>query len=207
VDHPVRGRLNAAGLDAIDGVMHRIYGRRKERLLDGAGPRIVELGPGVGANFRYYAPGTTVVAVEPNERMHGRLMRRAEERGLELDLLPAYAEELPLDSASEEWVVATLVLCTVASPAAVLGEVVRVLRPGGRLVFVEHVAAPSGTVSSVVQRSLRRPWRWTFEGCTLDRHTLERIEGAGFAEVRAERFTVGGAILPVSPHVAGVAVR
>ncbi|MDZ7780225.1 MAG: class I SAM-dependent methyltransferase [Gemmatimonadota bacterium] len=207
MDNPFRGRLNAAGLDLIDGLMHRVYGPRKERLFDGDPSRVVEIGPGVGANFRYYAAGTQVVGIEPSPGMHGRLRRRARSRDLDLDLVAAHAEELPLETGSEEWVVGTLVLCTVGSPEAALSEIVRILRPGGRFVFIEHVAAAPHSALGAVQRGLRRPWRWMFEGCTLDRRTLQRIEAAGFREVRAERFTVGGGLLPVSPHVGGIAVR
>lgn len=201
----MRGRLNAWGLDVVADAMHRIYGRRKRSLFETLPADLVELGPGAGANLRYYAPGTRVLAVEPNDLMHPRLRRRAGERGLVLEVHTGGAEALPLPDASVDAVVCTLVLCSVRDPDRVVSEVARVLRPGGRFVFVEHVAAPPRTGARRLQRLLRRPWRWAFEGCVLCRDTEATIRGGAFVDVEVERFTVGGAWAPFGPHVAGTA--
>lgn len=187
--------------------MHRLYGRRKRRLFADLPPELVEIGPGVGANFRYYAEGTRVIAVEPNPAMHRELRETAERRGLELEIRGQRAEELDLDDASTELLVSTLVLCSVSHPERVLQEVKRVLVPGGRFVFIEHVAAPQGSRLRRVQEGIRRPWRFLFDGCHVQRETWVLLEEAGFSDLEMERFEVSPSFSPVRPHIAGVAVR
>jgi SAM-dependent methyltransferase len=194
-------------LSALGGSMDRTYGTLKERLLGGHPSRLVEIGPGPGGNLRYYRPGSQVVAFEPNPAMHARLQGEAAHRGLVLDLHPRGGEDLDLPDGSVELVVATLVLCTVADPDTVLAEIRRVLAPGGRLVFLEHVVAPPGTALRRLQKVLHRPWRWLFEGCHLQRDTAAAIRRAGFARLELEEFRVPPPFFPGSPHVAGIAVR
>ena len=204
---PIRDRLNAWFLGAAERAMHRTYGRRKRELFADLPPTVVEVGPGAGANFRYYAPGTRVIGFEPNRALHGRLRQAAERHGLALDLRAYGAESLDLPDASADAVVATLVLCTVPDPRQVLAEVRRVLRPGGRLLFIEHVAAPAGSALRALQRIVRRPWRWVSEGCCVDRDTAAALAEAGFGSLRVERFRLASPLPPVAPHIAGEAVR
>jgi SAM-dependent methyltransferase len=205
--NPIRGRLNAWFLAAVDEGMHREYGARKTRLFGEIPPTVVELGPGTGANFRYYPRGTRVVAVEPNPMMHARLLAQARKRGVELDLRRAGAEGVDIESASTDLVVSTLVLCSVGDPERVIREVQRILRPGGRFAFLEHVAAPPGSRLRRWQEAIHRPWRWLGEGCHLTRDTAETLEAAGFASLEIERFVSGVPWAPFAPHVSGVAVR
>ena len=106
---------------------------------------------------------------------------------------------------SVDAVVCTLVLCTVPDPAAALAEARRILRPGGRLVLIEHVAAPEGTVLAGLQQVLRRGWQWAFEGCDLCRPTGALLTAAGFADVDLEHYRVRSLFVPVNEQVAGVA--
>jgi ubiquinone/menaquinone biosynthesis C-methylase UbiE len=205
--NPVRGRLNAAVLRCADWYAHVMFRARKRRLFAALPETLVEIGPGTGANLRYYRPGTTVVAVEPNLRMHAGLASTARRRGVTLRLLASGAEAIPLADGSVDAVVSTLVLCTVPDQRAALGEIVRVLRPGGRLVFLEHVSAGERGVYSVVQRAAVRPWRWFFEGCELRRDTEQAIASAGFSELVVERYQARTIFLPINPQIAGVAVR
>ena len=147
------------------------------------------------------------MAVEPAVHMHRALRRAADKRGVELELHPRPAEVMDLEDASVDVVVSTLVLCSVDDPRAVLSEVRRVLRPGGRFLFLEHVAADPGTRLHRIQGWLRRPWAWSFEGCELRRNTGAIIRAAGFTSVEEDRFRVSWSLMPFSPHVAGVAVR
>jgi len=204
--HPVRGRLNAWFLAAADEPMHREYGERKVRIFGAIPPTVVELGPGSGANFRYYPRGTRVIAVEPNPAMHRRMHAQARRYGIEIDLRHAGAEGMEVESGSAELVVSTLVLCTVRDPDRAVSEVKRILAPGGRFAFLEHVAAEPGTRLRRVQEGLRRPWAWLGEGCQLDRDTAATIEGAGFTHLELERFD-GPKRTPVEPHIAGFANR
>ena len=203
-DHPVRGRFNAWLLGALDGYMHRKYAGIKPALLAGAPPVVVELGPGVGANLRYLPRGTRLIAVEPNRRMHASLARRAAALGIELDLRGLAGEALDLPSASVDFVFASLVLCSVSEPARVLAEVRRVLRPGGRFACVEHVAAPTGSGIAGLQRTLRAPWQWLFEGCDLCRDTGAALRSAGFARVEVRPFVLPTAFVPIRHQLSAV---
>lgn len=205
--HPVRGRFNAWLLDVMDGYLEHLLGARKRRLLVDLPPELVEIGPGTGANFRHYPRGTRVIAIEPNVCMHERLKRRAAKHGITLDLRGLKGEALDLPDASVDLVVGTLVLCTVDDPNQVLAEVRRVLRPGGRFVFVEHIAAQAGSGLRRLQEAVHGPWHWCFEGCNTQRETDRLIEEAGFREVRMERYRLRSPFLPVNPQIAGVAVK
>lgn len=204
-DNPVPGRFHALFLRLFAGYLHRRYARIKRRLFSGLPGTVVELGPGAGANFRYYRPGTRVIAIEPDTRMHPTLREQAERHGIAVDIRGLRGESLNLATDSVDAVVATLVLCTVESPAQVVAEVLRVLRPGGRFVFVEHIAAPEGTLLRWIQRLLRRPWRWLFDGCVLDRDTEAELRRAGFRDVELERFSWRSIFFPVRSQICGVA--
>ncbi len=197
IDNPVRGRFNSWLLGALDDYMHARYGEAKTRLLKGAPPVVLEIGPGSGANLRYYAPGTRVIAIEPNARMHERLRRRAEQFGVALDIHPVGAEHIDVATHSVDLACATLVLCSVANPAAVVAEMRRVLRPGGRFVLIEHVVAPSGSLIASLQRAISSPWRWVFEGCNLCNNTTAILEEAGFHRVEIEPLVVRTVLLPI----------
>jgi SAM-dependent methyltransferase len=202
-----RGRLNAWCLAHAEDEMDRLYGTRKSALFASLPELVLEIGPGAGANLRYYRAGTRVIAVEPSMTMRERLGQRAAGTDAEVVIVDAVAERLPLCDASVGAVVSTLVMCSVADPEEVLAEIRRVLEPGGRFHFIEHVAAAEGTWLRRAQGAFRGPWRWLAEGCTLDRTTGEMVERAGFTRVEYERFRMPIWFALASPHVAGSAVR
>ncbi|MGI9658849.1 MAG: methyltransferase domain-containing protein [Gaiellaceae bacterium] len=169
--------------------------------------RLVEIGPGRGSNFSYYGDGTRVVAVEPNRLFHDDLRSSAHEHAVEVDVHGGDLSSARLPTASEDVVVSTLVLCSVPDADAELAEIRRVLRPGGRLVFIEHVAGEPGSATSVAQRVLRRPWRLMADGCDLCADTVDAIKNAGFVDVDAKRGRLGPAADPSSPMYWGVATR
>jgi SAM-dependent methyltransferase len=203
--HPVRGPANAAFFWFAGGTFDRLLGAHKRRIFADLPDTVVELGSGVGANLRYLAPGSTLIAVEPNPAMHGRLRRSAERHGVQLQVQDAPAEQTRLPDASAEVVLSSLVLCSVADPVRALAEVRRVLRPGGRFMFVEHVAAPDGSLLRRLQRAVRRPWAWCFEGCSCERDLASAVRAAGFHHVDLETYRLRSPFLPFNTQIAGVA--
>ena len=205
ITNPIRGRLNATFFRLVDRYVHRLLGPRKAALFAGLPDEVVELGPGTGANLRYYRRGTRLVAIEPNPHMHSALARAAARRGVNLEIRAVGAEDTGLPSGSVDAMVCTLVLCTVSDPAAALAEARRILRPGGRLLLIEHVSAPDGTALAGLQRLLRRSWQWAFEGCDLCRPTGALLTAAGFAHVDLERYRLRSLFVPVSEQIVGIA--
>ena len=206
-DNAVRGRLNAWFFDFLEGYMHRKYATMKSRLLADAPTVVVELGPGAGANLRYFPRGTRLIAFEPNRHFHAALRKRARRRGIDLDLRCLAGEALDLPTASVDFVFSSLVLCSVNDPAAVLAQVRRVLRPGGRFACVEHVPAPSGSANGTLQHAVARPWKWMFEGCDLCRDTGATLKGAGFSEVQIQPLIVPTVFLPIRHHIAAMCIN
>ncbi len=199
--NPVRGRINRWFFSLLDDHMHTMLGEAKQALFADLPETVVELGSGTGANVRYLEPGTKLVAIEPNPYMHSALERTAEERGVNLEIIASGAERLPFADASVDAIISTLVLCTVDDVDAVLSEVRRVLRPGGRFLCVEHVAAPSSSWVGRVQRAVFAPWRWFFEGCHTHRDLEASIRAAGFADVAVNRVMSSTLFIPVRPQI------
>jgi len=115
------------------------------------------------------------------------------------------AEELPIRAASIDYAISTLVLCSVVDQRRALSELLRVLRPGGKLIFIEHVAAPPGTLLRRVQCAVKPLWRRMGDGCHPDRETRAAIERSGLTIPQVDEFD---APLPVvRPHIAGYAIK
>lgn len=203
---PTMSRFNAWFFDAFDGIIDWSTGRLKQEAYGDLPDTVVEIGPGVGANFRYYPEGTTVVAIEPNEAMHERLEHNAREAKINLVLKDTLAEDTGLPGSSAQVVVSSLVLCTVTDPEAALAEIHRILEPGGRLVMLEHVRG-RGPLLRGLQQAVARPWRWLFEGCELDRDTGALIRRSGFTSIDIREETVITPFVPVNSFVYGQAVK
>jgi SAM-dependent methyltransferase len=203
--HRARGPFNAAFFATMGPYLERSLRPRKRRVFAELPGTVVELGSGVGANLRYLPPGSTLIAIEPNLAMHRRLRAAAERQGVHLDLRDRLAEHTGLPAQSADSVISSLVLCTVADPAEVLAEVRRILRPGGTFRFVEHVAAPAGTPTRSLQRALRRPWAWTFEGCSCEQDLAALVRAAGFDRVDIEPYRLNTPFVSFNTQIAGIA--
>ena len=187
--------------------MHRKYAGIKSAFFSDLPPVVVELGPGTGANFRYLPMATHLIAIEPNRQMHAALRRRAKKFSIDLELRELAAEALDLQSGSVDFLFTTLVLCSVKNPQKVLAEVLRVLRPGGRFVCLEHVAAPPGSPERAVQQAIARPWRWLFEGCHLCRNTGALLNETGFGKVDIQHLVLATSLLPIRYQIVAVCVK
>lgn len=168
-------------------------------------PEVLELGAGTGVNLDHYPPGLArLVQTEPDPGMLTRLTHRARGRGFEA--AGASALKLPYANASFDAVVITLVLCTVLDPSLALREAARVLRPGGRLLFIEHVGSEEASVLRWQQR-IEPIWKLVAGGCCLTRDPRPLLAQAGLELESCTPGHLPNAPRFVSPMIRGVARR
>ena len=199
------GRLFAAGYDRFLAASERA-GLREERrrVLSEASGSTVEIGAGTGLNLDLYPPAVTeLVLTEPSPHMAARLRARAR-TGRPAEVVEAPAERLPFEDDRFDIAVATLVLCTVPEPEVALREVVRVLRPGGRFLFLEHVRAREPRLARWQDR-LERPWELFGAGCHCNRDTAAAIERSGLRSERLQWGRIPRAVPLVRPMITGSA--
>jgi len=189
------------GADAYE----KLTKKRKQEMLGKLCGTVLELGPGTGVNLKFYSPNVKWIGVEPNPFMQDYLRKEAARLGREIDLRTLVAERLDVADATADAVVATLVMCSVTDPSLVLAEVQRVLKPGGKFVYIEHVAANQGSRLRWWQNLLTPLWKHVGDGCHPNRETWKTIEAAGFSKVDIEHFRLP--LGPVGPQIAGVAVK
>jgi ubiquinone/menaquinone biosynthesis C-methylase UbiE len=199
----LRKRWFAWGIAQVMKVYEPLIRERKQKLLGGLEGHILEIGPGTGPNLKYLTPGTKWTGLEYNPHMFPYLAREAERCGLDFDLIQGSAQAIPLPDASVDVVLGTLVLCSVPDPQGVLAEVQRVLKPGGRYVFIEHVAGSPGSRIERIQQVMKPIWCCCADGCHPDRRSGETIRHSGFRELDLETFELRFPI--VAPHVMGIA--
>jgi ubiquinone/menaquinone biosynthesis C-methylase UbiE len=160
----------------------------RERVIGGAEGRVLEIGIGSGLNLPFYrAPVSDVVALEPAQALIAMARRSAQPPTIRVSFIEGSAEAIPLDDHSIDTVVTTWTLCTIPQVATALGEMRRVLKPGGRLLFVEHGLAPDESVRRWQDR-LTSAWACISGGCHLNRPIRTIIEHAGF---RCDRLETG----------------
>jgi ubiquinone/menaquinone biosynthesis C-methylase UbiE len=201
-------RLVAIAYDRVmKGVEDGGLARWRADLLGDLSGDVLEVGSGTGRNLAHY-PATVarLVLTEPDRHMRVRLLRAASRRR-DTEIIAAAAENLPFDDASFDAVVCTLVLCSVDDPVRALDEVYRVLRPGGRLLFIEHVAALGQPRRLRWQHRLEPVWKRIAGNCHLTRTTEHDIISAGFELTDVQRASMRKAPPVVRPTVRGVARR
>ena len=182
--------MEAAGLQA-----HR------EALLSRASGRVVEIGAGTGRNLPFYRDAVESLTVtEPDPSMARRLERRIQEQSRPVGLVHARAEELPFEDGEFDTAVSTLVLCGVENQERALGELRRVLKPGGELLFIEHVRSDEPGLARWQDR-LNGLNRFVAR-CDCNRSTIDAIRAAGFTITELER----GELQKVPPFVRPLAV-
>jgi len=155
----------------------------RERVLAGAEGRVLEVGIGAGANLKFYPPRVReILALEPSAKlitMARNAARRFSTRSAAVNFMEASAEAIPLDTSSVDTVVMTWTLCSIPAPLKALGEMRRVLKPGGQLLFVEHGLSPDASVRKW-QNRLTPLWKRIAGGCHLNRPVSGLLENAGF---------------------------
>jgi len=203
VHHP----LFACCYARVGHLMDAEIGDHRQRLLAGLAGRVLEVGAGNGLNFPHYpATVTEVLAIEPEPYLRRLALAAAQQAPVPIRVTDGTAEALPAPDAGVEAVVASLVLCTVTDPDQALAETRRVLRPGGRLRFYEHVRATDPRLARWQDR-LERPWGWLVGGCHANRDTVAAIAAAGLQVIQLDRFGLKAMPPLARPHVLGVAER
>ena len=201
------GRIFAAFYDRmLKGTEEAGLADVRRRMLSRASGRVVEIGSGTGLNLEHY-PRTIeeLVCTEPEEPMARRLERKAQEGDLPVRVVHAPGEGLPFDDDTFDTAVSTLVLCTVEDPEQSLREIARVLKPGGTLIFVEHVRAQDPKLAKWQDR-FHPLWLRFGHGCNCNRPTLDTIEAGPFQVESHERGEVPKAPPIVRPLLTGVAI-
>ncbi len=178
-------------------------------LLQGVTGRGLEVGSGTGASLPFYPDSVTgLVLSEPDPHMRKRLAVACEASGRAgLEVSGASIDALPMDADSFDFAVSMLVLCSVPDLEAALGELFRVLRPGGRLMYLEHVAAAKGSKRFKWQGRIEPLWKRMAGNCHLTRRTEDALVAAGFEIEQIQRESMRKAMPLVRPTIRGIACK
>ncbi|TYO99017.1 ubiquinone/menaquinone biosynthesis C-methylase UbiE [Geothermobacter ehrlichii] len=201
-------RLFAAVYDrAMASAERRCLGAWRRELLEQAQGAVLEIGSGTGSNLPHYPPGLTrLVLGEPDPFMCQQLQKKLTAAPLPAVICTHGAEQLPFPAASFDTVVSTLVLCSVDSPQAALEEIRRVLRPGGCLLFLEHVLSDQPATRRW-QRFWEPLWKQVACNCHLTRDTAATIRSGGFVLEQLDELQIAGAPAILRRVLRGMAVK
>jgi ubiquinone/menaquinone biosynthesis C-methylase UbiE len=206
VSHPLCARLYVKQAEAGES---RGLADQRRRMLAGLGGEVVKIGAGNGLNFaRYPASVTMMHAFEPEPHLRALALRAVEHAAVPVSVRDAVAEDLPLEDASVDAAVASLVLCSVRDPAGAVAELYRVVRPGGELRFNEHVVSKHPLRRALQRAADATMWPTISGGCHLARNTQAALQDGGFRIERIERFVFSvSALDPPKSHILGTARR
>lgn len=181
----------------------------RQELLEHVHGEVLEIGAGTGASIDYYPDQVTkLVLSEPDKHMRRILIQKIQNRGSNrIDVTDGTAENIRSEQKSFDFVVASLVCCSVSSLDSSLHEIRRVLKPGGHLVFLEHVAADEGTSRRLWQNRFNPIWRTLMGNCHLNRETEQAILRAGFNIKEIKRESMRKAMPIVRPTIRGIAEK
>lgn len=182
----------------------------RKQLLQHALGDVLELGCGTGANLEFYPEAVKkLVLVEPSIHMRKKLQMKISKSNMyaNVEVLSDKAERLSFSDERFDVVVCTLVLCTVKDLDKTLSEIYRVLKPEGKLLFIEHVAATNNSSRYKWQRRLAFLWKCLAAGCCLTRQTEKAIIQSGFNIVEIERQSMRGVPTVVRPSIRGIAIK
>ncbi|MCA9404577.1 MAG: class I SAM-dependent methyltransferase [Candidatus Omnitrophica bacterium] len=204
-------KVFARFLRGSDDLNHRMYAARKNALFKEVHGRVFEIGPGTGVNLGYYPSGIHWTGIEPNPVLHPVLREKARELNIAADVRTVLDEAVREDKGRADFVISTMVLCSVNDLAGTLRSVRDLLKPGGRFLFLEHVVDHANPVRRFIQRSAPyTPWRFFSDGCDPGRDIAAAIAAAGFTHVDCRHYLQAGPGLIAMvnrPHIYGHAVK
>lgn len=187
----------------------RVFRREIADLVSMAEGRVLEIGAGTGANLGYYTHSVSeVVGIEPVEAMLETAKKQVAQssHGVPVTLQVGDARELPFEDESFDSVVACLVYCTIPNPDVAAKEMHRVLKPGGKLIFFEHVASKKPWIDRL-QKTLNPAWRKLACGCEITRDTRSLFESAGFSYQKINDFNHPKVPALMAPVISGIAIK
>ena len=167
---------------------------------------VLEVGGGTGANLEYFPKNTQLTMLEPDIHMIKKLIARVNSSGKDVQIVKSFGENLPFEDNCFDSVVTTLVLCMVEDVEKVISEIYRVLKPGGKFFFYEHIVAES-LRGRMLQHLLDPMWKLATTGCHLKRDILGIIEGTPYTEVEHQTFNLNVGIPITIPNIVGSASK
>jgi ubiquinone/menaquinone biosynthesis C-methylase UbiE len=197
----LKRRLPQAELYAtlIERADHAGLAARREQLVAGLSGTVVEVGCGTGSMFAYYRDVDRVIGVEPDGEFAAHARIAAKSAHVSIEVVDGTGEALPVADASADAAVLALVLCSVASPDAVAGELARVVKPGGTIRLLEHVRSPR-RITGALMDLVNPLWvRANGQGCRMNRDPMPVLERAGFHIGSVDAFQVWCAGIPAFP--------
>jgi ubiquinone/menaquinone biosynthesis C-methylase UbiE len=192
---------------AINRVMaKKEFAVEREKFVHLASGRVLEIGMGSGFNIPFYSHDIKkLIGLEPSEKLKQHASKKAELAPFPVEFVGLTGEEIPLDDSSMDTVLSTWTMCTIPDMSKALAEITRVLKPDGKLIFVEHGLSPDRTIR-FIQNSLNPAWKHIGGGCNLNRPIDELIQEAGFQIKQEENGYMDGRN-PLSFLYRGVAHR
>lgn len=168
-----------------------VFGRLRRALWADApaAGSILEVGVGTGVNMRHYPQGARMTAIDISDRMLEKARARAERTQVTVDLRLMDAQHQDFADGTFDAVVATCVFCSVPDPVAGLREVLRVLKPGGRALLLEHVRSSNPVMGKMMD--LINPIAVRISGANINRQTVENVRAAGFTAMEVESHMLG----------------
>jgi len=170
---------------------------------------ILEIGAGTGVNIAYYSKAiTSMVLSEPDDNMRKLLEKKlVQSAHKKVRVSACSGEDIDAEDGTFDHVISALVCCSVISPERTLSEIKRVLKPGGSLIFLEHVAAETGTSRRAWQQRINPFWKRLAGNCHLIRETESAIQNAGFEITSITRESMRKALPIVRPTIRGMAIK
>jgi SAM-dependent methyltransferase len=203
----IRKRFFAWTLKKGDSINQQIYGSYKKDLFRDIEGLVVEIGPGAGVNFNYLPSGIEWIGIEPNTAFHETLLLKARQKGINARLISSDSLPIPLKENVADVLICTLVLCSVMHPPQMIHEFKRLLKPNGRYIFIEHVAAPANSVLRKAQNILNPLNRLFADGCNCNRETGIDLQQAGFSQLHLMHCNVKAGMIIHKPHIMGYAIK